>query len=118
MRAGGGRRGRKGEGGGGPLRGGGGQGWRRDPEAPHTITFNMDFADPFQAFFPVGLDSGTNLPGHATMISTTQPANSGFLWAAPFPDLPPGTAVGTKFQVKFTQPGTYNYFCDSTIRWV
>ena len=84
----------------------------RDPEAPHTITFNMDFADPFQALFPVGLDSGTNLPGHATMSSTTQPANSGFLWAAPFPDLPPGTAVGTKFQVKFTQPGTYNYFCE------
>jgi plastocyanin len=83
-----------------------------DPEAPHSITFNMDFANPFpDAAFPAGLDI-VGPPGHATMNATTQQVNSGFLWAAPFPNLPPPAYVGTTFQVKFTQPGTYNYKCE------
>jgi plastocyanin len=82
-----------------------------DPEAPHTITFNLDYPNPFDSLFPVGLDV-LGLPGHATMNATTQPVNSGFLWAAPFPGLPPGTNRGTTFQVKFTQAGTYNYKCE------
>ena len=84
-----------------------------DPEAPHTITFNQDYPDPFAALFPFGLDV-LGPPGHATMSATTQPVNSGFLWAAPPPPpaLPPVAYRGTTFQVKFTQPGTYNYKCD------
>jgi plastocyanin len=82
-----------------------------DPEAPHTITFNLDYPNPFDALIPDGLDV-LGPPGHATMNATTQPVNSGFLWATPFPGLPPVAYRGTTFQVKFTQPGTYNYKCE------
>ena len=80
-----------------------------DPEAPHTVTFNLDYPNPFGAAFPFGLDD-PGPPGHATMSTTTQQVNSGFLWAfVPIPGIP---VVGTVFKVKFTQPGTYNYKCE------
>ena len=83
-----------------------------DPEAPHSITFNLDLPFP-NVLFPVGLDV-LGPPGHATMNATTDPVNSGLLWAAPPPPpaLPPPAYRGTVFQVKFTQPGTYNYKCE------
>jgi plastocyanin len=80
-----------------------------DPEAPHTITFNL-IAPPINPLIPFGLDV-MGPPGHATMSATTQPVNSGFLWKNP-PPIPGLPLVGTKFQVKFTQPGTYNYRCE------
>ena len=82
-----------------------------DPEAPHSITFNENYTDPFQALFPDGLDFA-GPPGHATISDPAQPVNSGFLWAAPFPGLPPPAYVGTVFQATFTQPGTYQYYCE------
>jgi len=83
----------------------------RDPEAPHTITFNKDYPDPFAALFPLGLDV-LGPPGHATISDTAQQVNSGFLWASPFPGLPEVAYRGTVFQATFTQPGTYSYKCE------
>jgi len=70
----------------------------RDPEFPHTITFNFAALDaqgnPFAFFAPMG---------GATMSSTTQDLNSGFLVA--------GGPFGTTFTVRFTSPGVYSYRC-------
>lgn len=76
----------------------------RDPQTPHTITFGPDGAigDPTP---PAGLD-GT---GHATISSTDQVVNSGFLWSQPPPGFP---TFGTSFSVKFTKPGLYNFRCE------
>jgi len=83
----------------------------RDPEAPHTITLNLDFPDPTQAVMPVGLDTPLPvLPGHATARATTDKINSGFLWAVPV--LPAPLARGTVFKMTFTTPGLYNYHCE------
>ncbi len=71
-------------------------------EAPHTITMNEP--DTFNPTQPDNLDAA----GHATINSPQDRVNSGFLWLHPF--FPP--VVGTKFQITFTQPGTYNYYCD------
>ncbi len=85
----------------------------RDPEAPHTITFNENYTNPFQALFPDGLDV-LGPPGHATISNPAQKVNAGFLWAAPaFPfPVPPVVYRGTTFQAKFTQPGVYHYYCE------
>ncbi len=72
----------------------------RDPETPHTVTFGTEPpGGPFGAFSP----SGTDGPGHATLTSTSQSVNSGFLGA--------GVPSGNQFSATFTQPGTYTYFC-------
>lgn len=83
----------------------------RSSEAPHTITMNENFTDPFQALVPDGLDY-FGPPGHATVGSPTQAVNSGFLWAAPPPFVPPALQRGTVFQMTFTAPGTYKYYCE------
>jgi len=76
----------------------------RDPEFPHTITFNLDFPDPLGSFAPsTTVKEGPN-GGSATMGSTSQPLNSGVLVA--------GGPFGTQFTVKFSQPGTYSYHCE------
>jgi len=76
----------------------------RDPEFPHTITFNLDFPDPLASFFPsLNVTPGPS-GGSATMSSTSQPLNSGVLVA--------GGPFGTQFTVKFSQPGTYSYHCE------
>jgi plastocyanin len=74
----------------------------RDPQTPHTITFGAFAADPTPPF-------GTDAPGHATIGSTSQVVNSGFLWAQPLPGFP---TFGTTFSVKFTATGVYNFRCE------
>jgi plastocyanin len=72
----------------------------RDPETPHTITFGQEPAGgPFGAFAP----SGAAVPGHATLTSPNEAANSGFVGAA-FP-------FGTSFTATFVNPGTYHFIC-------
>jgi plastocyanin len=74
----------------------------RDPETPHTVTFGTEPpGSPFGAFPASGTD--LNNLHHATVTSTTQSVNSGFLGA----DLP----LGTTFSATFDSPGTYSYFC-------
>jgi plastocyanin len=71
-----------------------------DPETPHTVTFGEEpGGGPLGAFAPSGIDG----PGHATLGSTGDSVNSGFIGAA----LPFGTA----FTATFTAPGTYRYIC-------
>lgn len=72
----------------------------RDPEIPHTVTFNLDYANPFLAKAPSGTD-GTD---HATIGSSSQQVNSGFLGAPPL-------GQATQFSVTFTKPGIYRYDC-------
>jgi plastocyanin len=71
-----------------------------DPETPHTVTFGVEpGGGPLGAFAP----SGSAVPGHATLSSPTDSANSGFVGA--------GLPFGTTFSATFTAPGTYNYIC-------
>ena len=71
----------------------------RDPEFPHTITFNLPAldGDPFAAFQP----SANAVGGSATISSTSDGVNSGVLAAG----------MQTQFKVTFTAPGTYAYRC-------
>ncbi len=72
----------------------------RDPETPHTVTFGTEPPGaPLGAFAPVGLDG----PGHATISSTSDNVNSGFLGA--------GLPFGTAFSATFTNPGIYPFIC-------
>lgn len=72
----------------------------RDPETPHTITFGQEPAGgPFGAFAP----SGAAVPGHATLTSPDEAANSGFVGA--------GLPFGTSFTATFVTPGTYHFIC-------
>jgi len=76
----------------------------RDPEFPHTVTFNLDFPDPLGSFFPsLNVKPGPN-GGSASIGSTSDQVNSGVLVA--------GGPFGTQFTVKFSQPGTYAYHCE------
>ncbi len=71
----------------------------RDPATPHTVTFGQDPpGGDFGAFPPI-----PGPPGSATISSTSQNVNSGFLGA--------GLPFGTTFQVTFTAPGDYQYHC-------
>jgi len=71
-----------------------------DPETPHTITFGQEPAGgPLGAFLP----SGAAVPGHVTLSSPTESANSGFVGAS-FP-------FGPTFTATFASPGTYHFFC-------
>jgi plastocyanin len=77
----------------------------RDPETPHTITFGPEpGASPFDAFAPKGTDPSGH---HATLNTTTQAVNSGFIGA----DLGKVKLIGKSFSVTFPNPGTYNYIC-------
>ncbi|SRR5581483_3359851 len=72
----------------------------RDPETPHTVTFGTEPpGGPLGAFAPAGVDG----PSHATIGSPGQSVNSGFVGN--------GFPFGTTFNVTFTAPGTYSYFC-------
>ncbi len=71
----------------------------RDPEAPHTVTFNLkgfDAQNPLIAFQPINASNGS-----ATMSSPSEGVNSGVL----------GAGAPTTFKVKFTSPGLYSYYC-------
>lgn len=71
-----------------------------DPETPHTITFGAEPpGGPLGAFLP----SGAAVPGHVTLTSPTESANSGFVGAA-FP-------FGSTFTATFASPGTYHFLC-------
>jgi plastocyanin len=71
----------------------------RDPATPHTVTFGQDPpGGDFGAFPPI-----PGPPGSATISSTSQNVNSGFLGA--------GLPFGTTFKVTFTAPGDYQYHC-------
>jgi plastocyanin len=71
-----------------------------DPETPHTITFGEEPpGGPLGAFFP----SGAAVPGHVTLSSPDETANSGFVGA--------GLPFGTQFSATFTGPGTYQFIC-------
>ena len=71
-----------------------------DPETPHTITFGQEPAGgPLGAFLP----SGAAVPGHVTLTSPTESANSGFVGAS-FP-------FGPTFTATFASPGTYHFIC-------
>ena len=72
----------------------------RDPETPHTVTFGEEPpGGPFGAFAP----SGAAVPGHATLTSPDEDANSGFVGA--------GLPFGTTFSATFTAPGSYHFIC-------
>ncbi|HLZ68658.1 MAG TPA: plastocyanin/azurin family copper-binding protein [Dehalococcoidia bacterium] len=78
-----------------------------DPATPHTVTFGA-LPVPFTNPNPINLSG----PGEQTTLSTPYPqllsgttVSSGFLGAFP------GTQ-GTTFQVTFTAPGTYRYYCE------
>jgi len=71
-----------------------------DPETPHTITFGQEPpGGPLGAFAP----SGAAVPGHVTLTTPTESANSGFAGAA-FP-------FGPTFTATFASPGTYPFIC-------
>ena len=71
-----------------------------DPETPHTITFGEEPpGGPLGAFAP----SGAAVPGHATLSSPDEDANSGVIGA--------GLPFGTSFTTTFTGPGTYHFIC-------
>ena len=74
----------------------------RDPETPHTITFGEEPAGgPLGAFAPSG--AGIDGPGHATLSSPDETANSGVVGA--------GLPFGTTFTATFAAPGTYHFIC-------
>jgi plastocyanin len=74
----------------------------RDPQTPHTVTFGTEPpGGPFGAFAP----SGDVSSGHATISSTTQSVNSGFIAKDPT------FGVRNTFSATFTAPGTYPYIC-------
>ena len=71
-----------------------------DPETPHTVTFGEEpGGGPLGAFAP----SGAAVPGHATLTSPDEAANSGFIGA--------GLPFGTTFTATFVNPGTYRFIC-------
>lgn len=73
-----------------------------DPETPHTITFGEEpGGGPLGAFAPSG--TGIDGPGHATLSSPNETANSGVVGA--------GLPFGTTFTATFTNPGTYHFIC-------
>ena len=89
-----------------------------DPEAPHTVTFGAEPADPTAL---VGVTNDLDLARHGTLpnSSTANSFSSGFYGAAlqdqgpnpptgPVPQTPLGV---TRARVTFTQPGTYHYIC-------
>ena len=76
--------------------------WRNsDPETPHTVTFGTEPpGGPFGAFGP----SPNVSQGHATVSSTSDWVNSGFIGKM-------GPTFGSTFQVTFKTPGVYPYIC-------
>ena len=73
-----------------------------DPQTPHTITFGTEPpGGPFGAYAPSSNVSG----GHATLSSTTQSVNSGFVANDQV------FKVKNTFSATFTAPGTYPYIC-------
>jgi plastocyanin len=82
-----------------------------DPTEPHTVTFGTEPLNVMPPSQNVTKDAdGTLL---ATINSTSDSVNSGFLQAAPqdrigLSQSDPGT---TRIRIKFTQAGIYNYIC-------
>ena len=86
--------------------------WRMlDPSINHTVTFGNEPADPRPASANVTLTSDG--ARQATIRSTADDVNSGFLSATPqdragLAQAPPNV---TRFLVTFTSPGTFDYIC-------
>ena len=82
-----------------------------DPDAPHTITFGTEPADPMPPSGNVTVD----LDGarHVVLNSPTESAHSGFIVAAPQERTGLGQApLGvTRFRVTFAKTGVYPYIC-------
>lgn len=81
-----------------------------DPTEPHTVTFGTEPPNPQMV---VGATPGPDGALEATINSPTDSVSSGFLQAAPqdrsfLPQSAPGV---TRIRIKFTQPGTYHYYC-------
>lgn len=73
-----------------------------DPQTPHTVTFGTEPpGGPFGAYPPSSNVSG----GHATIRSTGDSVNSGFIANNPT------YQVANTFSATFTTPGTYSYIC-------
>ena len=82
-----------------------------DPATPHTVTFGPPPAPPQPPSAGVAVNSDGSR--YAVLASTTDSVPSGFLLAADqdrtgLPQSPLGV---TRFQVTFTQPGTFRYAC-------
>jgi plastocyanin len=82
-----------------------------DPVTPHTVTFGTEPANPVPPSSDVTVASDGTL--QTTLNSTTASTNSGLIAAANQDQtgLPQTPAGVTRFRVKFTSPGTFNYIC-------
>jgi plastocyanin len=80
------------------------------PSEPHTITFVGSQPEPPPTML-IGVAPDADGALHGTLVSTTDPLNSGFV-AAASQDQTAQTPLGvTRVRVTFTSPGTYEYFC-------
>jgi plastocyanin len=82
-----------------------------DPSINHTVTFGTEPADPRPP--SAGVTPTSDGARQATISSTTDNINSGFLSPAPqdranLAQSKPGV---TRFRVTFTSPGIFNYIC-------
>jgi len=82
-----------------------------DPTTPHTITFGTEPPNPMPPSSNVTVDADG--ARHATITSTSDSVNSGFIVSAPqerigLPQAPLGT---TRFRITFTTTGVYPYIC-------
>jgi plastocyanin len=82
-----------------------------DPSINHTVTFGAEPADPRPASANVSPTSDG--AREATIVSTSDNVNSGFLSPAPQDraNLAQANPGVTRFRVTFTVPGTFNYIC-------
>ena len=85
-----------------------------DPTEPHTVTFGTE---PANAMALVNASPDVDGALRATINSTSDSVNSGFLAAAPqgrigLPEPPPGT---TRIRITFTHAGTYDYIWPCTM---
>ena len=82
-----------------------------DPITPHTVTFGTEPGNPI----PPSPNVTTDPDGarHATLISTSDSAHSGFILAAPQDriGLPQSSPGSTRFRVTFIKAGSYPYIC-------
>jgi plastocyanin len=82
-----------------------------DPSINHTVTFGAEPFDPRPASANVSL--GSDGAREATIASTSDNVNSGFLSPSPQDraNLAQSNPGVTRFRITFTVPGTFNYIC-------